>query len=248
MRSDGWIVLARCGSAEAERGQSMKNRENTNVTINNATDREAYNGVPLKVGEALVPMVVDEQFLDLNAVSADKVRTWQMAGITYRVVFYAVPEDKSQMAMQQYYSEVNDLLNLKLGRNRDSRCLIPQEDGSFKVCPKKSGDNRCACKDCPYNGKLQKEDRGIASLDKMLEEDDWQAPAPDNVEDEALLGMTLADLLEYLTEKYPRYHKIVTLGLQGFTTKEIVDKLGVNKSRAYQEINNAKKTVKDFLK
>ena len=60
MRSDGWIVLARCGSAEAERGQSMKNRENTNVTINNATDREAYNGVPLKVGEALVPMVVDE--------------------------------------------------------------------------------------------------------------------------------------------------------------------------------------------
>ena len=158
-----------------------------------------------------------------------------MAGITYRVVFYAVPEDKSQMAMQQYYSEVNDLLNLKLGRNRDSRCLIPQEDGSFKVCPKKSGDNRCACKDCPYNGKLQKEDRGIASLDKMLEEDDWQAPA-------------LADLLEYLTEKYPRYHKIVTLGLQGFTTKEIVDKLGVNKSRAYQEINNAKKTVKDFLK
>lgn len=226
----------------------MKNGENTNVTINKATDREVYNGIPLKVGEALVPMVVDEQFLDLNAVSADKVRTWQMAGITYRVVFYPVPNDKVQMAMQQYYSEVNDLLNLKLGRNRDSRCLIPQEDGSFQVCPKKNGDNRCACKDCPYNGKLQKQDKGSASLDKMLEENDWETPSSDNVEDEALLGMTLAALLDYLMEKYPRYHKIVTLGLQGFTTKEIVEKLGVNKSRAYQEINNAKKAVKDFLR
>ncbi|MCD7751026.1 MAG: hypothetical protein LUI10_04705 [Lachnospiraceae bacterium] len=208
----------------------------------------AYTGIPFKAEEYPAPMIVDDEFISLNNVSSADVRVWNMAGICFKVVFYPVKENKLKIAMQEYYHQLNELLDEKLGPNRSSRCLIPQEDGTYQVCPKKRGDNRCACKDCPDRGKLEREDKAPTSYESLVDEFGQEvAPTVPSAEDVALEGMLLQDLLQELHKINPVAEQIVTLLYSGEKKAEIFKKLGIKKSRGYEAIGQAEDLVKKIL-
>lgn len=209
----------------------------------NQKPRRAYNGQALKEDEVLVPILVDDYQIELLHINRNDIRTWRMAGRCYLVAFYAVPKEHQEMAMQQYRYDLNEFL----GQHRDARCLVPQEDGSLKVCPKKNGDNRPACADCPHRGIYEREDKTILSLDNLLEECGKEIADPTASDFEFMLEDTLAELLSYLGEISPRYRDIVSLSYEGDNKNTIIEKLKLKKSRGYQEINESKKKVEEYL-
>ena len=224
----------------------MKSRVNINidVTIDTtpATDRKPYDNRIVKPGEVLVPMMVDNDLINLYEMDKNNVRTWTKAGRKFMVAFYPVPTADEKIAMSQLNSQLNEFL----GEKRDARCLIPQPDGTKKVCPKKNGDNRCKCVDCPYNGKYEREDESHVSLETLYEEYDMEVADNSDVEEIVILADSLASLLEQLEAKEPRYAKILTLVAAGYTSAEIIEKIELAKSRGYQEINNAMKLAKEL--
>ena len=213
-----------------------------NVTVNVNSEakkepqgRKAYDGREVKAGEVLVPMMAFTDRLEYMDVKPENIRTWHTAGRDYKVIFYPVPAEYEKVAMQQFTSELNEFL----GANRDARCLIPQEDGSVKVCPKKNGDNRCACVDCPFNGVYEREDKTIDSLNALIEEYDYE-PAPSrSAEDEYMLTELFVDLMKELHEKYPREEKIVTMYLADKDKKDIIEALKLGSSQGYNVIAKA---------
>ena len=215
---------------------------NINVTIDTSvSERKAYDNRTIKPGEVLVPMVVDDELIDLYEMDKRNIRTWHMGGVPYKVAFYPVPADNVKTAMSQFNSQVNELL----GERRDARCMVPQPDGSYKVCPKKNGNNRCACVDCPHNGEYEREDKTIASLDYMMDEFEYEPSTNQSAEDEAMLAYTLEDLFERLHEIDPRMEQIVLMGLNGVDKEVIFEKLGLKKSQAYNIYNHTKtETIK----
>ena len=210
-----------------------------NVTVNVSTeakkepqDRKAYDDREVKPGEVLVPMMAFPDRLEIMDVNPANIRTWHNAGRDYEVIFYPVPVAYRQTAMQQFASELNEFL----GENRDARCLIPQEDGSVRVCPKKNGDNRCACADCPHNGEYEREDKTIDSLDALMDEFGYEpAPTP-SAEEEFMLGELFEELMKELHDKYPREEKIVTMFLDDADKKAIIDALKLGQSQGYNVI------------
>ncbi len=206
-------------------------------------ERTAYTGIPLKAGEVLVPMLVDEDFIKIYQLSDDKIRTWFQAGVSFTVAFNAVPAESKELAMEQFNSAVNELLDRKLGSSRDSRCLIPQPDGSVKVCPKKRGDNRAACKDCPNRGIYKKEDKAIVSLEEMEDEYEFSPAAYDDTEKEAVFPIILNDLLTKLKDEDERIYEVLMRLSEGDDRKDIVirltEKYGIKTSRAYGVIKEA---------
>lgn len=215
---------------------------NINVTIDTTpSERKAYDNRTVKPGEVLVPMVVDDELIDLYEMDKRNIRTWHMGGVPYKVAFYPVPADNVKTAMSQFNSQVNELL----GERRDARCMVPQPDGSYKVCPKKNGNNRCACVDCPHNGEYEREDKTIASLDYMMDEFEYEPSANQSAEDKAMLAYTLEDLFERLHEIDPRMEQIVLMGLDGVDKEVIFEKLGLKKSQAY---NIYKQTKTETIK
>ena len=216
---------------------------NVNVTINNTSaGRKAYDNRTVREDEVLVPMVVTDDLINLYEMDRHNIRTWQMGGRTFMVAFYPVPAAEEKIAMSQYYTQVNELL----GERRDARCLIPQPDGTFKVCPKKNGDNRCSCTNCPDKTEYEREDKALASLDKLYESYDYEVGEVSSFEETLILADSLNTLLQHLEEKEPRYAKIIKLIIADYTPGEIIDIIKLNKSRGYQEIKNAQKLAKEL--
>jgi len=216
-------------------------------------EREAYTGVVLKEDQVLVPMLADENFLRTNEVTGDKVRCWSTAGVGYKVVFAPVKDTEEAVgfAMEHFQATVNELLDSTLGPNRFSRCLIPQMDGSFKVCPKKRGNNRCKCEDCPNRGKYEREDRGTTSLDAIFEQFAAEIPAQDDIETEVLLPIMLEDFMRRMEKNRPRTYDTLSL-LRGDRKRkdviaEIQEKYDLGSSRAYDILNDAiARLMKEF--
>lgn len=215
---------------------------NINVTIDTTpSERKAYDNRTVKPDEVLVPMVVDDELIDLYEMDKRNIRTWHMGGVPYKVAFYPVPADNVKTAMSQFNSQVNELL----GERRDARCMIPQPDGSYKVCPKKNGNNRCACVDCPHNGEYEREDKTIVSLDNMMDEFEYEPSTTQSAEDEVMLAYTLEDLFERLHKIDPRMEQIVLMGLDGLDKETIFKQLKLQKSQGY---NIYKQTKTETLK
>lgn len=212
-----------------------------NVTIDTSlSERKAYDNRPVKPNEVLAPMVVTEEMIDLYEMDKSNIRTWHMAGVPYLVAFYPVPATDEKLALSQFNSQVNELL----GEKRDARCLIPQEDGTVKLCPKKNGNNRCSCAECPFNGIYEREDKSNASLDTLYSDYKFEVADETNIEETIILADSLNTLLQRLEEKEPRYAKIIRLLAEDFTPAEIIERIHLNKSRGYQEIHNAQKLAK----
>ena len=175
-----------------------KERISVTVNVSNDTERRSFDNRPVHEGEVLVPMMATQERIETLDVDKGNLRTWHNAGQAYTVMFYPVPKEFKNEAMSQFNCELNEYL----GKNRDARCLIPQEDGTVKVCPKKNGDNHCACKDCPYNGVLERQDKTDVSLEALMEENEYEPASTPSAEEEYMLAAMLEELLEELNEKY----------------------------------------------
>ena len=114
---------------------------------------KSYNGEPLQEGETLVPYLVDDlEYAVILGLIPNHMRIWTKAGIQFNVMFVPVPEEQAEIFRKEFNSSVNELLDQKLGRNRFSRCLVPQPDGSRKPCPKLKNGNHPPCATCPHRG------------------------------------------------------------------------------------------------
>ncbi len=135
---------------------------------------KSYNNEPLRDGEILVPQLVSHEYAIARGADPANLRTWTKSGVRFLVMFVPVPVAQEKICRQEFNSEVNELLDERLGPNRRSRCLIPQPDGSVKTCPKRKNGNHAPCAACPYRGVYEKEDRSVVSLDE-LDQDAYHA-------------------------------------------------------------------------
>ncbi len=205
--------------------------------------RKPYDDRDLKPGEVLVPMLAFPDRVELLGANTANIRTWHNAGQAYNVMFYPVPSEYKQMAMQQFASELNEFL----GGNRDARCLIPQEDGTFRVCPKKNGNNRCACIDCPHNGEYDRQDKTIESLEHLIDEFDFEPVFASSAEEEVMLIELLKDLGHELHEKYPRDMEIVSMFLDDIDIATMISRLNLGRSQGYNVIRQTIARVEKIL-
>lgn len=226
---------------------AKKAKVSINVTVSANTSvpapRKAYNNQPLGNGEVLVPMMATEERIKVMDICTANLRTWSMGGKKYRVMFYPVLAEYKDIAMTQFNTELNEFL----GERRDARCMIPQEDGTLKVCPKKNGDNRCACVDCPHKNEYSREDKTISSLDSLRDEFDYEPVSNESAEDAALLGILFSELIDELKTINIRYADIVEMLIYGYNKQDVIEKLKLNKSQGYNEIKKAEELVKKFL-
>ncbi len=147
-----------------------------------------------------------------------------------------------------FNSGINLMLNEQLGPNRYARCWIPQPDGSYKLCPKEIDGKHNPCTGCPWHGKLEKEDRSLASPDELDEGDYAPMECVPSAESYAMEGEILKILIDEFSEKCPMYTDIIRLGYEGLSKKDIIERLPVQKSRGYELYNECRKLVEDFLR
>ena len=220
----------------------------TAQTINGNT-RKPYNDKPLRDGEVLVPQMVTDRWYAISIGGNPRnFRTWTLAGVRYTVMFVPVKTDEVAISMKAFTEALNELLDERLGPNRHSRCLIPQPDGSVKVCPRVNGNNHAPCSMCPHRGEYEREDRSIVSLDELAEEDFTPADCVPSAESVAMDGLLLKDLIKEVRRKKPILADIVSMGYDGLTKKEIVQRLGMKSSQAYELYAQAEKLVRAFLR
>ena len=207
-----------------------------------------YNNAPLHEGEVLVPQLVDDrEYAIAIGANPDNLRTWSNGGVSYSVMFVPVPANQEKICKQAFYAAVNEMLDLKLGRNRFSRCLLPQPDGTRKVCPKVRNGNHAPCTACPYKGELEREDRSNVSIEEIDEENFHPMEAAPSAESEALEEIIFDELVAYLKDVSPALADVVTLGFRGFDKKEIIQQVPVQKSQGYSTYDKAEKLARAFL-
>jgi len=215
----------------------------------NGNTRKPFNDKPLREGEALVPQMVTDRWYAISIGGNPRnFRTWTLAGVRYTVMFVPVKTDEVAVSMKAFTEALNELLDEKLGPNRHSRCLIPQPDGSVKVCPKVNSNNHAPCSMCPHRGEYEREDRSVVSLDELAEEDFAPADCVPSAESLAMDSLQLEDLLQQLKSINPVMADIVSMGYKGLEKKEIVQRLGVKSSQAYALYAKAEKFVREYLR
>ena len=207
---------------------------------------KSYNDVTLQAGEVLVPQLVSKEYAAELGANMANLRTWEKSGISYLVMFIPMPKNQEKQAWSIFNSEVNELLDEKLGPNRFSRCMVPQPDGSKKPCPKKKGNNHESCANCPFHNIYEKEDRATVSLDELAEMN-YAAGAESHADDDYKVEALLKDLINELDQKNPKLARIVTLGYAGYSKAEIFEMIGVQKSQGYDLLKEAERLAKEFL-
>lgn len=211
-------------------------------------NRIPFNNEPLCEGEVLVPQLVDDHdYAIAIGAKPENLRTWSKGGISYEVMFVPVPADQEEISQQVFDAAVNELLDEKLGPNRHSRCLIPQPNGTKKVCPKIKKGNHAPCATCPHKGEYEREDRSMLSIERLNEDEFHPMEAAPSAESEGLMKLLFNDLKEYLHEINPALEAVVTLGFQGFDKSEVVQQLPVKKSQGYTTYDKAEELARKFL-
>lgn len=213
------------------------------------SSRKPYNNEPLRDGEVLVPQLVDDrEYAIALGAKPENFRRWTKGGVSFTVMFVPVPAEQEVLCRQAFNAAVNELLDDKLGPNRFSRCLIPQPDGSRKLCPKMQDGHYRRCATCPHRGEYEREDRSLLSIEAMEEEHFHPMNALPSAETEALEEVLFDDLVDYLKDIHPALAEVVTLGFEGFERKEIVKRLPVQSSQAYDLYAKARKLTREFLR
>ena len=211
-------------------------------------NRIPFNGKPLREGEVLVPQLVDDrEYAIAIGAKPENLRTWSKGGVSYTVMFVPVPADQEKISQQFFDAAVNEMLDEKLGPNRHSRCLIPQPDGSVKVCPKVKDGNHAPCSQCPHKGEYEREDKSNVSLNELDEENFHPMEAAPSAEAEALEEIIFDDLVAYLKNINPTLADVITLGFQGFDRKDVIRQLPVKSSQAYDLYAKAERLSREFL-
>ena len=132
-----------------------------NVTVN-------YNGEPLKADEVLVFTPYDEEDVQNNVTNKESVVTITKAGKSVKAVLKAVPKEFEAVAKAQFNSWQRE----QLPKPTEGRCMIPQPDGTYKECSKKTGDNRVSCTNCPNKGKFERKLIAKVSIEEQQDENE----------------------------------------------------------------------------
>lgn len=211
--------------------------------------RKPYNNEPLREGEVLVPQLVDDrEYAIAIGAKPENLRTWTKGGVSYTVMFVPVPADQEKISQQAFDAAVDELLDEKIGPNRHSRCLVPQPDGTRKLCPKIKDGNHGPCATCPHKDEYEREDQSMVSLAELDEENFHPMEAAPSAESEALVEIIFDDLVTYLKDINPALADVVTLGFRGFDKKGIVRQLPVKSSQAYDMYSKAERLTREFLR
>ena len=187
-----------------------------------------YNGNPLKPGEVLVLTPYDEDDVGANCTNKENIVTVSMAGRFFKAVLKAVPTGFSSIAKAQF----NDWINSQLPAQRDGRCMIPQPDGSFKECPRKSGTNHPACNACSHRNEYERKDKLVVSVEFLEDEFGYTAATAPSVEDDYIDRETLSEAqrvflrkVEQLIEVSPKHGLALLLMALGINGSELADRL-----------------------
>ena len=207
-----------------------------------------YNNAPLRVGEVLIPQMVDNrEYAIAIGAKPENLRTWTKGGVRFTVMFVPVPADQETICKQVFDAAVNEFLDEKLGPNRRSRCMVPQTDGTCKPCPKVKNGNHEPCAICLHRSEYEREDRSIVSLDELSEDGFHPTTAVPSAESVSMEKFLLNDLLEYLSNIDPVLAEITSLGFNGFCKSEIIQQLPLKHTQAYSLCKKAEELTCKFL-
>lgn len=197
----------------------MKNIKNLQVN---------YNGEPLKEDEVLVPTPYDEYDVQLNVTNKDNIITVSEFGISVKAVLKSVPKSFEKEAWAQFYSWCRE----QRPKPTKGRCMIKQSDGTYKECPKKNGNNRVACAECPNRGKLQRRDISKVSVEEQEEKNGAilpPSPAADSyiIEKENLIEskQRIIAKVDEMMDKSPKHCLAMLLMGLGFKGEEFAERM-----------------------
>ena len=216
-----------------------------NVTVN-------YNGEPLTADEVLVFTPYDEEDVKDNVTNKESVVTITKAGKSVKAVLKAVPKEFEAVAKAQFNSWQRE----QLPKPTEGRCIIPQPDGTYKECPKKNGNNRVSCTNCPNKGKY---DRKLIAKISIEEQDEngltlAEAPAADQalIEEENLseAQRRIVAKFEALMDKSPKHCLAMLLMGMGYKGEEFASRMHLKHDAANrvrnQVLGTAPEGITDF--
>lgn len=226
------------------------------ITIEYCSQYKSYNGVAVKEGECLAPVVFSEEMIKSNdTIIRENLGTWKRFGVSFKVGFMIVKEEDFPYMLSLYYSAINDYFN-EHPQYKPGRCAIDWDEYGYPILCSK--ENRC--KDCPRrNEHLPR----YKSLEDFLKFESFDAPTEDEegnatyidiaddrtipVEDVAILGILFTQLLDYLEKKDHRLAVAVEYKYNNRSNEEIFEALGLKTSRGYDILKKAEEETKKFL-
>lgn len=217
-----------------------------NVTVN-------YNGEPLTADEVLVFTPYDEEDAKNNVTNKESIVTITKAGKSVKAVLKAVPKEFEAEAKAQFNSWQRE----QLPQPTEGRCMIPQPDGTYKECPKKNGDNRVSCTNCPNKGKYKRKLIAKVSIDEQEDENGFtlvESPAADQaiIEEENLTEaqQRIVAKFEAMMDKSPKHCLAMILMGMGYKGEEFAARMHLKHDAANrirnQVLGTAPKAISDF--
>lgn len=217
-----------------------------NVTVN-------FNGEALQADEVLVFTPYDEDDVKANVTHKENIVTITKGGYSVKAVLKAVPKAFEAEAKAQFNSWQRE----QKPAATEGRCMIPQPDGSLKECPKKSGDNRVSCENCPNREKYARKVTSKVSLEHQEDENGYTlatAPAVDDlfIAEENLTESQkrIVEKAEELMEKSPRHCLAMLLMGLGYKGEEFAEKMHLKHDAANrirnQVLGTAQEGISDF--
>lgn len=92
---------------------------------NYAETNSAFNNIPVKEGETLVPMRLTWEALRDFGISQENYRTWNMAGVAFPVIYTIIPEAGAESYMKMFWQDINDFLDDYRTRTDSQKKYIP---------------------------------------------------------------------------------------------------------------------------
>ena len=205
-----------------------------------------YNNEPIGQDEVLVLQPFYPGCPD-RITNPDAIVNITRGGKSFKAYLKAFPKEYASLAWEQFNSWIDD----QLPRHRDGRCMIPQEDGSCRECPRKKGNNHPTCKDCPYKGILTRKVKTELSIDGLVETGkhptQLRTEAPEDIlaakdEHERNFEHFISNV-RVLVEKQPKWALGFLLLCQKIKGEEFANKMKLGHDAA----NKLRKKISDCL-
>ena len=216
----------------------MKNTETSKKQLN-------YNNEPLKDDEVLVLMPFYEEDR-INIKNPHSIVTVQTSGGPVVAVLKAVPKEFVSIAKSQFNSYARDEKPVFYGR-----CLIPQPNGTKKVCPKKNGNNHPDCAHCPHRDEYEREMPKFVSIDELEDEYGYSpvsSPSPEEIymkeEAEKESASRAASALDKLLKASPKHCLALSLMIQNIQGEEFYEAMQLGHDAATRTMNQIRGFVK----
>ena len=192
--------------------------ENKNKFYSDFSNRHPFNNVPLRKGEVLAPVVVDDDFkpyLKTLGLDWNNIETWHYKhGRTVPVAFIPIKADEMESSMAYFKAQTTRYLKRYQKTEWDDFESIE--------------DMLEAAEDDDRKG--------------------YDPTGTTENEDKMFLEMTLEDLITELNKQDPTYGRIISLLAEGNTKGEVLDQvdLGREKTQAYAYIKKVQTIAKEI--